>query len=104
MAKSRIRGALKILLPRSKGYQRLTASTLPSQASAPTSNPPVDDADVEKVAVYVLEDQREAALTEVLLARLADRAGRGVGPECLVVCASIVVAGDAKAAGRPERG
>ena len=50
----------------------------------------------------VLEDERKRLLAEVLLARLADGAGRRIGPERLVVGAAIVVAGEAEAARRPE--
>ena len=57
---------------------------------------------VEEIAVDVLEDQRERVLAAVALARLADGAGRRVGPERLVVGAAVVVAGEAEAARRPE--
>ena len=50
----------------------------------------------------VLQDQRERLLTAIALARLADRAGRRVRPERLVVGAAVVVAGEAEAAGRPQ--
>ena len=50
----------------------------------------------------VLEDQREAALAEIAFARLADGAGGRVGPEGFVVCAAVVVAGEAEEAGYPE--
>ena len=57
--------------------------------------------EVQEVAVDVLEDQRERALAAVALARLADGAGRRIGPERLVVGAAVVIAGEAEAAGRP---
>jgi hypothetical protein len=48
---------------------------------------------VEKIAVNILQDERERALTPVSLARLPDRARGRVGPKGLIVSASIVVAG-----------
>ncbi len=54
--------------------------------------------DVEEVAMDVLNDQREVALAQILLARLAHGAVGRVGPEGFVVGAAIVVAGDAEAA------
>ena len=60
------------------------------------------DRQIQKVAVDVLEDERERLLAEILLARLADGARRRIGPERLVVGAAIVVAGEAETAGRPE--
>ena len=50
----------------------------------------------------ILDDQRERALTEVGLARLADSAGRRIGPERLVVSAAVLIASEAESAGRPE--
>src|SRR5688572_20320646 len=50
----------------------------------------------------VLEDERERILAQVLLARLADGAGRRVGPERLVVGAAVVVAREAEPAWRPQ--
>ena len=61
-----------------------------------------DQREIQKVAMDVLKDQRERALAEIVLARLADGAGGRVGPERFVVCAAIVVAGEAESAGRPE--
>ncbi len=57
---------------------------------------------IEKVPVDVLEDQRERALAEIRLARLADGARRRIGPERLVVRPAVVIAGEAEAAGRPQ--
>src|SRR5229473_4369438 len=50
--------------------------------------------EIEEVAMYVLKDKRKGSLAEILLARLAHRAGRWIGPKRLVVCAAIVVASD----------
>src|SRR5438105_11421291 len=49
--------------------------------------------EIEEVAMYVLKDKRKGSLAEIFLAWLAHRAGWGIGPERLVVCAAIVVAG-----------
>src|SRR5262249_48480822 len=57
---------------------------------------------VQEIAMNVLQDQGKTALTPVALARLADRAGGGIGPESLVVSPAIVVASDAETARRPE--
>ena len=56
-----------------------------------------DEREVQGVAVDVLDDEREPALAEILLARLTDRAARRVGPERLVVGAAVVVAGEPEA-------
>src|SRR5262245_29126350 len=58
--------------------------------------------EVEEVAVEVLEEEREGALAAIAAARLADRAGRRVGPERLVVGAAVVVAGETEAARSPQ--
>src|SRR5216684_4072307 len=57
--------------------------------------------EIEKVAMYVLQNERKGSLAEILLAGLAHRAGWRIGPKRLVVCAAIVVAGDPKSARRP---
>jgi hypothetical protein len=61
-----------------------------------------EDTDVEKVAVDILNDEREGFFAAIFFARLADGAGGRVGPEGLVVGAAIVVASEAEAAGRPQ--
>src|SRR3954466_5245754 len=48
--------------------------------------------DVHEVAMDVLHDQRERALAEIRLARLANGAVRRIGPERLVIRAAIVIA------------
>ncbi len=58
--------------------------------------------EVQEVAMDVLQDQRETNARPVALARLADRAGRRVGPERLVVGAAVVVAGEPEQPRRPE--
>ena len=47
----------------------------------------------QQVAVDVLQDERKRVLAAVARARLADGAGRRIGPERLVVGAAVVVAG-----------
>ena len=55
-----------------------------------------DDREVERVAVDVLEDEREPRLAAVFRARVRDRAGRRRPEERAVVGAAVVVAGDAE--------
>src|SRR5216683_817892 len=57
---------------------------------------------VHEIAMTVLKYQRQASFTPVGLARLADRAGWRIGPESLVVCPAVVVAGEAKSARPPK--
>ena len=54
-------------------------------------------AEVQEIAVHVLEDERKRLLAEVAVARLAHGAAGRIGPERLVVGAAIVVAGEAEA-------
>src|SRR5947209_1047416 len=61
-----------------------------------------DQRDIKKVAVDVLHDERERPFAEVSLARLTDGARRRIRPERLVICASIIIAGESEAARRPE--
>ena len=61
-----------------------------------------DDRDVQEIAVDVLDDEREPALAEVLLARLADGASGRIRPERLVVGAAVVVAGEPEPDRSPE--
>src|SRR5258708_9566070 len=58
--------------------------------------------EIEKVAMYVLKDERKGSLAEIFLAGLAHRTGRRIGPKRLVVCAAIVVAGDSESTRRPQ--
>src|SRR5215207_1190664 len=52
-----------------------------------------DECDVQEVAVNVLYDQRKGGLAAVLFPGLAHGAGRGIGPEGLVIRPAVVVAG-----------
>ena len=61
-----------------------------------------EQAEVQEIAMDVLQNQRKRSLPQILLTRLADGARRRVGPERLVVRAAIVVAGDAEPARRPQ--
>ena len=61
-----------------------------------------DKGHVEEEAMNVLEDQRKRAFATVSFSRLANGTGRRIGPECFVVGATIVVAGQAESAGCPE--
>ena len=58
--------------------------------------------DIKKIAVHVLHDQREGTFAQIGFARLAHRACRRIGPERFVIGASIIIAGEPEAAGRPE--
>ena len=49
----------------------------------------------------VLEDERKGGLAAVRLARLADGAGRRIGPERLVIGAAVVVAGEPETGREP---
>ena len=55
-----------------------------------------DQREVQEVAVDVLDDERKRALSAISFSRLADSAARRIGPERLVVCAAIVVAGESE--------
>src|SRR5580704_17111648 len=50
----------------------------------------------------VLKDQRKGFFAPVRLARLAEGAGRRVGPERLVIGAAIVITGEAESSGGPQ--
>ena len=58
--------------------------------------------EIKEVAMEVLKDQRKGIFAQVALARLADGARGGIGPEGFVVGAAIVVAGQAKARRGPK--
>ena len=58
--------------------------------------------EIEKIAMHILHDERKGALAEVGAARLADGAGRWIGPESLVVGATVIITGEPKTARRPE--
>ena len=58
--------------------------------------------DVEEVAMDVLDDEREPAFAEVLLPGFTHGAPGRVGPERLVVCPSVVIAGESEPDRAPE--
>src|SRR4029450_5614071 len=58
--------------------------------------------DVEEISVNVLQDQRKRGLAAVLLAGFPNRTGRRIGPERLVVRATIVVARQPKESGKGQ--
>jgi hypothetical protein len=60
------------------------------------------DRDIQEVAMDVLKDQRERALTEIGLSRLANSAIGWIRPERLVVRAPVVVAAEAEPDRCPE--
>src|SRR5262249_31533893 len=60
------------------------------------------DGEIEEVAVDVLEDEWEAALAEVLRARVRNGAGGRSPDEGPVIRLAIVVAGEPEPPGRPE--
>ncbi|MDQ6698800.1 MAG: hypothetical protein M3Z36_01285, partial [Acidobacteriota bacterium] len=53
-----------------------------------------DEREVEKIAVDILQDERESTLAAIGFARLADGAGGRIGPERFVICAALVVTGE----------
>src|SRR5579871_426546 len=61
-----------------------------------------EDGEIQKIAMDVLNDEREGALAEIFFARLTDGASGRIGPERFVVGAAIVVAGEAESAWGPE--
>src|SRR5260370_38932450 len=58
-----------------------------------------DQSQVQEIPVHILNDQRQAVLAPVALARLADGAVRRVAPPHLLVCTAAVRARDAKRTG-----
>src|SRR6266516_3568144 len=50
-----------------------------------------DECEIEEVTMDILQHQREGALATVGFSRLADSAGRRIGPEGFVIRAAIVV-------------
>src|SRR5437762_6446386 len=61
-----------------------------------------DQSEIKEVAVHVLHDERKGTFAPVALARFAESAGRWVGPECFVIRASIIIAGEPESTGRPK--
>ncbi len=76
---------------KSEGYHCVIDQKGPHQVGEP-----------QKVAMVILQNQRKASFAEILLARLAHRARRRIGPERFVVCAAVVVTGQPEKAGYPE--
>src|SRR5580704_6668589 len=58
--------------------------------------------DIHKVAMHILDNQREITFAKVFFARLADRAVDGVRPERLVIGAAIIVTRKTKTARGPQ--
>src|ERR1700733_6126528 len=61
-----------------------------------------DEREIHKVAMNVLNDEREGFFAPVRFARLADGTGWRIGPTRFVICPAIVVAGHPKSAWRPR--
>src|SRR5205085_9501197 len=67
-----------------------------------SQNRPHQVGEAQKVTMKVLHNQREAAFAEIGLPRLADRARWRIGPEGLVVSATIVITGETEEARNPK--
>src|SRR4029079_10822665 len=52
--------------------------------------------------MHILHDERKGTLAEVGAARLADGAGRWIGPESFIVGTTVIITGEPKTARRPE--
>ena len=61
-----------------------------------------NEREVEKIAMHVLHDEREGTFAEIGFARLADGAGRRIGPERFVICAAVIITGEPESARRPK--
>src|ERR1035437_1280045 len=57
---------------------------------------------IKKVAVDVLDDERERAFAKKRFARFANGAVDRVGPERLVICAAIIITGETKSGRNPQ--
>ena len=57
---------------------------------------------IGKVAMDVLQNQREIFFAEIFFARLADGARDRVGPKPFVISAAIIIAGETKSARPPQ--
>src|SRR5579871_254175 len=68
----------------------------------PNQKTPDDVGEPQKVAMKILKHQREPTLAQILVARLAHRAGRRVRPERLVVSAPVVITGEPETARDPK--
>ena len=61
-----------------------------------------NEREIQKIAVYVLHDERERAFAQIRFTRLAHRARGRVRPECFVIRAAIIVTGQPESARRPK--
>ena len=58
--------------------------------------------EIKKIAVNVLNDQREIFFAQIRFARFADGAVDRVGPERLVIRAAIIIAGETETGRNPQ--
>ena len=61
-----------------------------------------EEREVKKVAVHILDDERERAFAEKRFASLADGTVDRVRPKCLVIRAAIIIAGETETGRRPQ--
>src|SRR4029078_5634031 len=61
-----------------------------------------NQAQIQKIAVYVLKYERKRPFAQIRFSRFTDGARRRIGPERLVVGAAVVIAGEPEAARRPQ--
>src|SRR5262249_42308241 len=59
----------------------------------PRQEAPHGIAKAQKIPMHILKYERPAMFAAIPLARLTDRACRGVGPKCLVIRAAVVITG-----------
>lgn len=60
-----------------------------------------DQSEIQKIAMDVLDNEREPVFAAIAFARFADGAGDRVGPHGFVVGSAIVIASETKSAGSP---
>src|ERR1700679_2239393 len=58
--------------------------------------------EIKKVAMDILQDERQITFAQILLPRFAHRAVERISPKRLVICPAIIIAGKTKSAGRPQ--
>jgi len=61
-----------------------------------------NESEIEKIAVNVLNNQREGTFAQISLSRFTNGACRRIRPERLIVCAPVVVTGQTKSTGCPK--
>ena len=61
-----------------------------------------EEREVEKIAMHVLHDKGKGTFAEIDAARLADGAIGRIGPECLVIGATVIIAGESKTTRCPK--